>query len=436
MPVSFSFRKLDRFQKRTQKIFKNSLFLSVLIFSIAGGYSTIKWLYQKNWSGFGVGALEPSITLSRDRSGAINSIAVEIPTSHKNLWDWLNLIVIPGALLLIGYKLQQQQHKRASNEIKEDALQTYFDNLSSLLIGENLLSLAKEVYSGEDVESKKSIDQQELLRAATDIMRARTLSVLRKFKDDSKLKESILLFLAESEIISRLGIDLSGADFSGIELLKVDLKEAKLRDANFAGATIYNCDFAGADLSGANFNGAKISFANLSRAKLGGVDFGNSRMSLVVFEGANFVRDEILIAGPRIGVEVNFMDAKLNYLNFGDLDLSGVDFSGASLKEANFEAANLRTAYFSNSNLKKANLSRANLRQVEFFRCKLQGANLSKACIDEASFTFANLNSTNLSDVDLSKTSLTRKQLGQAKFDNIVLPNQDPELQGDQDPGD
>ncbi|MGF1571335.1 MAG: pentapeptide repeat-containing protein [Nodosilinea sp.] len=414
MPVSLSFHKLVKIQKIANNLLRKCLFLGIFIALLVGNYFVIRWLYQMNWTGLGEDISEPSVLLKRDSNGEITDVTVKIPIAEKSFWDWLNLIIVPAVLLIVGYSFQQQQQMKAANEIKEDALQAYFDSLSVLLVDKNLLALAAKVYLNA-IEDETLNEERELLYAATNVIRARTLSILRKFKDEPELRKSVLLFLIDSEIISKLRVDLSGADCSRIELCNIALKKANLKDSSFIGAKIYNCDLADSNFSGSDFSGAEIGFVNFSGAKLGGADFSGVKASSVSFENVDFIRDEVLIAGPRIGEEISFIDAKLSYIDFSNLDLSGIDFSGANLEGANFEEAKLWSAYFNNANLKKANLSRANLNNVSFFRCNLREANLSGASVHQASFTFANLSKTLLSGVDFADISFTRRQLKQTK---------------------
>ncbi|WP_346291398.1 pentapeptide repeat-containing protein [Sphaerothrix gracilis] len=419
MPVSLSIHKFEKIKKKAKKLLVKASIIAISTSTLTVSYFTIEWLYQMNWTGFGEDVSKPTVLLERDPSGEITDISVEIPIEEKSFWDWLSLIVVPAALLIIGYGLQQQQQKRAAEGMKEDALQGYFDSVSSLLIGENLLALAAKIYSNSN-EDEAAPEQQELFYAAIDVIRARTLSVLRKFKDDPELKKNIFLFLIDSELINKLRIDLNGADLSGVELWKVSLKDANLRDASFVGATIYNCDFTCADLVGADFSGADIGFVDFSGAKLGGADFSDVKISFTSFENADFIRDEILIAGPRIGVEVNFINANLRWASFNSLDLSGVDFSGANLESSDFQNARLTRAIFHNANLRGTNLSHADLFGVDFFRCNLRKANLNGANIRQASFTLANLSEAKLSDVELEKTPFTKRQLKQARLSNSI----------------
>ena len=260
----------------------------------------------------------------------------------KTLWDWGSLLGVPLSLAILGYFLQQQQQKRAEklskeqqeraeklsedqrkiadNETKEEVLQTYFDRLSVLLIDRNLIALSNKSNS-----STITPEEQELWDSALDVIRARTLSILRRFENDAERKTSVINFLIETEIIGKLKLNLSGADLSGANLSWANLSGANLSRAN---------------LSGANLEGAKLKMSNLERAYL--IQAYLSRANL---EGAN-------------------------------LKMAG--FIGANLEGANLEGANLKGSFLIGANLERAYLIEANLSWAE-----LTGANLSWAELEE-----------------------------------------------------
>ena len=165
----------------------------------------------------------------------------------------------------MGYILQQEQRKRAEklseekrkiadNEAKEDVLQTYFDRLSVLLIDKNLLALLNKSDSG-----KIQPEEQELLNSALDVIRARTLSILRRFENDIERKSSVMYFLLETDIVGKSKF---------VDRSKLNLAFSKLNGANLAFA-----NFAGTNLSFANLTGADLKEANLSGANLSGANF-------------------------------------------------------------------------------------------------------------------------------------------------------------------
>src|SRR5207248_2535918 len=113
----------------------------------------------------------------------------------KTLWDWLQLLIIPAVLAVAGYIINltisrgeqeatkqrdKTEHEIALDNQQELALQTYIDNISELLLHENLY---------------KSVKDDEVQKIA----RVRTLTVLHRL--DAKRKRSVLQFLHESKLI-------------------------------------------------------------------------------------------------------------------------------------------------------------------------------------------------------------------------------------------
>jgi len=230
------------------------------------------------------------------------------------LRSWLELLVVPLALVVIGFLFSVQQDARqqriedqraqqaqkienqraeaerdlAEQRAQDEALQAYFDQMSRLLL--------------EDLRSDK-------VQVA---MRARTLTVLESL-DDSR-KKWVIRFLDEANLVQTLYTDagnprkpvvsLEGADLSGADLSDADLSGAKLMYANLSGATLSHTVFHGTDLfnadlsdatmfssqlSGADLSYADLSDANLKQANLGGIgaDLGGAGLYKTDLRGAD-----------------------------------------------------------------------------------------------------------------------------------------------------
>ena len=117
-----------------------------------------------------------------------------------------------------------------------------------------------------------SKQERELLEVATDVIQARTLSILRRFKNDPERKTSVVRFLVEADVISRLRIRLSSADLSGADLSGADLSNTNLVNADLSGASLVLANLSGASLVFANLSRANLSRANLSGANLSGAN--------------------------------------------------------------------------------------------------------------------------------------------------------------------
>jgi len=169
----------------------------------------------------------------------------------RTLWDWLKLLIVPAALAIGVYWLNQLQTERERNaqaaqrareleiesaRAKDEALQAYLGHMSQLPLELRSLEGASQ-------------NAQELLMQ---VARARTLTVLQRL--DGRRKRSVLQFLTEGGLIDRgnPSIGLRGADLSDADLNEARLNETDLRGANLRGADLRGADLRGADLQGAD----------------------------------------------------------------------------------------------------------------------------------------------------------------------------------------
>ena len=135
------------------------------------------------------------------------------------LRDWLQLLIVPLALVGIGFLFTMQQDAR-QQQIEEQraqdaALQSYFDQMSTLLMNHDLRS------SDEGSEVRNL---------------ARTLTALARL--DPTRKTALIRFLGDAALIQSTSIEsdnvilaLSGADLSGAPLSGADLSYANLSNA-------------------------------------------------------------------------------------------------------------------------------------------------------------------------------------------------------------
>jgi hypothetical protein len=174
--------------------------------------------YWFDWTGFnGYNKVTTARTMSGPNAGTV--IRTEEYQQGKALWDWLQLLIIPAVLAvggyLFNYSTSRTEREVATDRQRQEALQTFIDKTSELLLLKNLRDVN---YQGE----------------APKIIRARLLAILPEL--DGKRKASVLQFLYEAGLIYRgRGIvdlrkaDLSGADLRGAHLHKVNLCGANLR---------------------------------------------------------------------------------------------------------------------------------------------------------------------------------------------------------------
>lgn len=276
-----------------------------------------------DWTGFGNDAVSTTVT-TRDANGNVLETQTTTSKVGKTLWDWLNLLGVPFSLVIFSYGLQliekqrdekaveiqvraeklakekqaaaiAQAEKERVATIRAEALENYFDRLSSLLVEQNLLALAVKLSTEiQEVQESVLIAEKEKLNASLSVIRGLTLSVLSRFGGDPENKASVIHFLAESGLISKARLDLSRVNLSNTNLVLADLSYAKFYYSNFSHADLTlailsHADFFFADLKGVNFSYADIEKANFRLAYLQGADFSNTHnVSLASFRNAQY----------------------------------------------------------------------------------------------------------------------------------------------------
>jgi hypothetical protein len=219
--------------------------------------------------------------------------------------DWLQLLIVPLALVVIGFLFSVQQDARqqrienqrakaerelAVERAQDEALQAYLDQMGGLLLERDLRASEK----GSEVRT---------------LARARTLTVLGRL--DPSRKTALMQFLVEADLVQRADgrdpiISLSGADLSN-----VNLNGAELRAADLSFADLGHADLSATDLSGAILVGAFLSDANLDAALL----------------------REAVLKGAVLR-NASLYNADLSKADLTVADLSGTDLSSANLNGA------------------------------------------------------------------------------------------------------
>jgi uncharacterized protein YjbI with pentapeptide repeats len=122
----------------------------------------------------------------------------------------------------------------------------------------------------------------------------------------------------------------------------------------------------------------------------------------------------------------NFIEAKLNQVNFRGCDLSYANLNGVDLKSSNLQYAriynaDLRSADFSEADLCHASFKEANLRKANLHKAKLLLTNLDTVNLREADLSCANFVGAKITDTDLRKANLVKADLSNANFYKIDL---------------
>lgn len=283
----------------------------------------------------------------------------------KNLWDWFSLLGVPISVAFLGWWLQYLQQKQIEENQREEVLQAYFDRISTLLIDRNVLAISTKVKNATELEAEQQdfSEQKELLDAAADVIRARTLSILRRLENDPVRKASVLLFLSEAEVIRKLNVDLAyanleGANLESAELEGAKLKGARLNKAGLIGASLNRADLYSASLidarliavrlDGAVLHNAKLTRAILIRASLNCADLGYAKLDFAILQNAS-------LKGAKLdGAKLDF--ARLNGASFEGASLDRATLYFASLEGADLRGASLKgTRNMTPAQIKKAN---------------------------------------------------------------------------------
>jgi uncharacterized protein YjbI with pentapeptide repeats len=208
----------------------------------------------------------------------------------KNLWDLLELLIVPailaGGALWFNEQRNKTEREIALNRSLDIALLSYLNDMSEFMLEKGLRT------------SEPGADIRELARA-------KTLTVLQGL--DGKRKGILIRFLYQSKLITKdnLVLDLSGADLNDVvlngndisdnrdrtfisylSLADVQLFGTNLRDANFAEAKLSGASLVMADLSNADLSDAHLMFADLRNATLTGANLSNANLLNANLSGA------------------------------------------------------------------------------------------------------------------------------------------------------
>jgi uncharacterized protein YjbI with pentapeptide repeats len=369
------------------KLAKKALTILGIIAITVGIFELILVGYNVDWTGF---------------NGHVNSKVQQYQLA-KTLWDWMQLLIVPFVLVVIGiwYNRTRDKAERdtATDNQRENTLQTYFDRMSELLL-----------------ENKLGSEPN-----ALPVARARTLTALRLL--DATRCASLLRFLSDAGLIG-MGI---GDDLTEINLFRVNLNRIHLKGVNLYKANLGGANLSYADLSNANLSGAFLLSANLRDANLQNTNLASAHLDFATLDGAN-------LRGSKL-CRIFLTTGHLNSVDLSLADLSEANIEYTYLIKANLSGANLSKVILTKivlnkSDLSGADLSGAKLYGVHLADANLSNANLSGAMLIDIDLTNANLSGANLSDAELSRVKLdgailTKQQLAKAKsHEGATMPDE------------
>ncbi|WP_204141611.1 pentapeptide repeat-containing protein [Halomicronema sp. CCY15110] len=308
---------------------------------------------------------------------------------NKSAWEWLELLGVPLSLLGLGTYLQWWQQQKAKEdtairqrkedaEAREEALQVYIDRISKLLLEANIFHLA---FIANDPQGEEMLTEADrvTLYTSIDVIKARTLSILRQFSNDPARQNAVFRFLLDVELLKRTKLPLREFDFSQIDLSNtISLTGINLSFTNLKGKTIRDSWLCDTDFIWADLSDAKLIYCKLNRAN---------------FQGA------VLRKSYFFGTEMNQTNLEGAILSQAVIKCCG--FTNACLRNAFLNGADLTGSYFTKADLTMANLSQSDLTDADFRGSILRGANLR-----EANLLYAKLDDADLTDADLSNAIL------------------------------
>jgi uncharacterized protein YjbI with pentapeptide repeats len=228
---------------------------------------------------------------SRDRE--VGALLIPVVIALGTGW-------ITWRLAMIENERAEAERELAEQRAQDEALQTYLDEMSTLLLERDLRT------SEADSEVRT-------------LARARTLTVLERL--DTIRKTAVMQFLDEARLVR--GVD--GRD-PVIALTGADLRSADLRSADLDGADLYDADLRGADLTIVHLRGAFLHDADLR----------GSNLTFAYLNGANLT--ESILSGADLN------EADLSRAVLYRADLSGAVLLNVDLSDAGLDDANLRGA--------------------------------------------------------------------------------------------
>ncbi|MDA1226659.1 MAG: pentapeptide repeat-containing protein [Chloroflexi bacterium] len=212
---------------------------------------------------------------------------LEFGFGDMTLKDWMQLLLIPLSIVVIGTLIQRSENRTdrriaeervqsdreiAGGRVQQETLNSYLDSMGTFIVN-NALNNERGVQ----------------------VMRARTAATIRVLANVEHrnavfgfLRDAALLggpeatggdddasgsHTGDAKLISVLKrIDLSRADLTSAFLMGADLSRAYLAEADLSRANLTGAYLTGADLNGADLTGAYLAGAYLTGAYLAGAD--------------------------------------------------------------------------------------------------------------------------------------------------------------------
>lgn len=263
----------------------------------------------------------------------------------KNVWDWLELIIVPLVLAGGGLVLQRIESERVSRQEKlekqreerqiarekqqardslmDSIFQSYLDDMSSLMIVNHLQTMldivtlnklqkivsdgSNDLHEGyvtllrQKAISQESVDSEKLAAAVAvvTVARARTVTAFNSL--DINRRNLMTEFLRETGLVTGergtllVGIELSDMDLSGTNFYRFNLAEANLNSSDLSDVNFFQANLIHTYLYNVNMSGALIADANLCFVELRGAYMKKAHIENVQFNEKTALPDSLAI---------------------------------------------------------------------------------------------------------------------------------------------
>jgi uncharacterized protein YjbI with pentapeptide repeats len=341
----------------------------------------------------------------------------------KTLWNLVELLGAPAALLFAAFHIEGSIRKEANSIKAENNRQEVLQNALKEIKQTKIAELPTLTERTKDATPNRKRHRQQIPfdpvskdltgygpRVKQTTIRANILTALQQL--DGRRKGILITFLEESFLIQKISLakadlrnanipfkDLNRTVLKGANLKGADLRESVLQHANL-GPFTQNFYTPGKDieiptnLSNANLKNTNMFASNLQQANLSNSDLGGSMLKGINLKGANLNNADLRNADLRL--------ANLTNSNLRNADLRHSSLLNSNLRETNIEQAKLKGALYS----KKTQFPDGFEKDKKQIHKIAPGENLKG--VDMSGFIFNN--------TDLSKANLTRANLNRTHF--------------------
>jgi len=234
---------------------------------------------------------------------------------------------------MLSDKAARQQQAIAQDQRYETILQSYFTDMTTLLVDDQITSTLPERTNPPLTASEETMASK--IREARIVAQAKTLTTLADI--DPGRRAILINFLIRAGVFQP---HIFPNEKPSMQLI-ISFQYADLKNINLNSSRIDYINLYGADLINASLDSSSIHEANLSMAHFSHVNLNNTNLKGSYIKNASF--DGAILTGA----------------DLEQTDLTNADFSGANLSEAKLNGATLNDANLTNTNITQVQLDSA-----------------------------------------------------------------------------